>query len=80
MAELPIINEAYTLIDTIVSSGIIEPEKTETHIETLSQSVLNELKTQNLTSGQDDFLLPHASNIMQHIADPKIAGLHLFAE
>jgi len=80
LKALPLVSEAWALSEAIVSGGTADSAKTLDNIEALSDAVLRELKAQNLTYGDDDFLLPHADVIMQHITDPVIAGLHIFAE
>lgn len=49
-------------------------------IEQLSMLVIEELKKQNLTTKDDDFLLDHCEEIMQHIKDPTLREMHIMSE
>lgn len=46
-------------------------------IETICQELIAELKHQNLSAGNWDYLEPHALEIMEHIKDSQIRNLHV---
>lgn len=46
-------------------------------IEIICQELIKELKRQNLTAGNWDYLEPHALEIMEHIKDGQIRNLHV---
>ncbi|MEA4853327.1 MAG: DUF4037 domain-containing protein [Christensenella sp.] len=49
-------------------------------IEEICAAVLEELKAQGLTTGNEDFLHDHCPRIMARIADPEIRKMHVMAE
>ncbi len=71
LGELDVLSEQKTALEEILD------EPTQERIEEVSAAVIETLRTQGLTEGHWDFLEPHAYEIMKHIENPEIAGLHV---
>lgn len=71
LGELPRLSELRPLLEDILLHARAETA------EEASLLVIEEMKAQDLTSGDWDYLEPHAYAVMERIQDPAIAGLHL---
>ena len=71
LGELDVLSEQKTALEEILAAP------TEERIEAVSAAVIETLRTQGLTEGRWDFLEPHAYELMKHIENPEIAGLHV---
>jgi hypothetical protein len=71
LGELELLSEQKSALEEILT------DPTRERIEAVSAAVIETLRAQGLTEGHWDFLEPHAYEIMKHIEDPEIAGLHV---
>jgi hypothetical protein len=79
MRDMPIAGELYLFFKALcLSNG--DPEKKQEIIENCCAVILKELKNQNLTEGNDCFLLNHSPLIMKRIRDEKIRSMPVMAE
>jgi hypothetical protein len=79
MRDLPIAGDLYLFFKDLCSSNT-DPEKQQELIENCCAVILQELNNQNLTEGDDCFLLNHSPLIMKRIKDEKIKSMHIMAE
>lgn len=77
MRELPILG---TEISEQINALIKFPADTDHVIERIAAKLIRELKEQDLSTSASDFLLNHAAEIQERIADPQISALHLMQE
>ena len=82
MRELPLLSGTYPLFSQLCEDheGAERYRRREDLIEQISALVTEELKRQELTEGNEDFLQEHCPRIMRRIHDPEIAQLHILAE
>ena len=76
MKELPILGG---ILGEMVD-GMTAAENQQARIEGICWLLIRELKRQELTSGQSNFLLDHACCIQNSIADEGLRKTHLMAE
>ena len=77
LCELPTLGDEVGQQLRSLSTAWFRQEET---IEAISAAVIRELRTQNLSGSESDFLLDHAQEIQQSIQDPLLQKLHLMAE
>lgn len=72
---LPVLSDAALLCERL----LLDPlnEKNAQTIEEIAALVIKELKRQNLTDLNADFLEPHALEVQSRISDPELRNLHI---
>lgn len=71
LGELPVLGSLAPRLEALLA----EPREAE--IEDICGLVVRELRRQDLTDGDWDYLEPHAREVMERIRDPEIAALHV---
>ncbi len=82
LKQLFVLPEAYPLFSALCADRC-EPDayaNREAIVENICALVIAELKRQNLTEANSDFLHDHCQSIMQNIKDEDIRRLHILAE
>ena len=71
MDRLPVLGDQKEVLETILRSP------SEESMETVAAAVIAELRAQDLTDGNWDYLEPHAYRVMEKIENREIASLHV---
>ncbi|MGI6212143.1 MAG: DUF4037 domain-containing protein [Anaerovoracaceae bacterium] len=77
LRDLPLLGrEISTRLEALVAGP---PPHAET-IEDIASILIDELRREELTDSDSDFLTDHAFRVQSHISDPVLAGMHVMAE
>ncbi len=76
MRNLPRLSELTDILEILLTAQY-QPEDQIVQIETVCSRIIAELTTQNLTSGKENYLEPHAFAIMQNIRDRQLRNMHI---
>lgn len=73
--DLPVLSDAARLSESL----LLDPlnEKNAQRIEEIAALIIKELKNQNLTDLNADFLEPHAYEVRSRISDPELRNTHI---
>lgn len=79
LKELPVLNATHPLLDQLARQTILVEHPVVDQIEQICQLLIAELKRQNLSDSDDDFLGSHWPRILARIENPEIKTMHVFA-
>jgi hypothetical protein len=77
--DLPILNQAYQLLEQVAQTPLVNREVIEERIEQICQLEIEELVRQNLTDHQEAFLGEHWPCILARVEDQELKAMHVFA-
>lgn len=83
LKDLPVLGHLAVPLEELIAGRkmadrkIMSQEECKTVIEAVCQEIIEEIKSQGLSSGNWDYLEPHAIEIMEHIRNAQIRNLHL---
>lgn len=77
MSELPVLGKE---LSPMLRALTVQDGRTSERIEEISAALIRELRAQELSDAEDDYLLTHGASVQTHIADDELRALPLMAE
>ena len=75
--ELPVLADIPGRLEQLTIRGLDDPAAIKAEIEAISSDIIVELRRQDLTRGDWDYLEPHAFEVMGQIRDGNVRNLHV---